>query len=69
VHVIKVAFLRFRMDGMAKLTEDFYVDKSKILGKGNFGVVFKGYHLSENRLIAVKFMDRNTLDKCPDYER
>ena len=54
---------------MKKITEDFYVDKTKVLGKGNFGVVFKGYHLSENRLIAVKFIDRKMLDRCPDYER
>jgi serine/threonine protein kinase len=43
------------------------VDKSKVLGKGNFGVVFKGYHLSENRIIAVKFIDKKMLDKNPDY--
>lgn len=44
------------MEGMQKINEDFYVDKSKSLGKGNFGTVYKGYHLSENRIIAVKFI-------------
>lgn len=54
---------------MQKITDDFYVDKSKVLGKGNFGVVFKGYWVSENKIIAVKFMDRAMLKKFPDYER
>ena len=31
---------------MEKVTDDFYIDRSKSLGKGNYGVVFKGYHLS-----------------------
>ncbi len=31
---------------MQKITDDFYVDKSKVLGKGNFGVVFKGFWVS-----------------------
>lgn len=52
---------------MQKINQEFYVDKSKVLGKGNFGVVFKGYHLSENRIIAVKFIDKKMLDKNPDY--
>ncbi len=56
-------------DTMEKITDDFYVDKSKVLGKGNFGVVFKGYWISENKIIAVKFMDRAMLKKFPDYER
>lgn len=43
-------------DTMEKITDDFYVDKSKCLGKGNFGVVFKGYWVSENKIIAVKYM-------------
>lgn len=54
---------------MQKVTEDFYVDKSIVLGKGNFGVVFKGYWVSEDKIIAVKFMDRQMLKKFPDYER
>lgn len=51
------------------MTDDFYVDKSIVLGKGNFGVVFKGYWVSEDKIIAVKFMDRQMLKKFPDYER
>ena len=43
-------------DTMEKINDDFYVDKSKCLGKGNFGVVFKGYWVSENKIIAVKYM-------------
>lgn len=39
------------------------------MGKGNYGVVFKGYHLSENRIIAVKFMEKKMLDKIPEHER
>ena len=54
---------------MEKITDDFYVDKSKILGKGNFGVVYKGYWVVENKIIAVKFMDKHMLKKFPDYER
>lgn len=42
--------------GMKKITPDYYVDKSKELGKGNFGTVYKGYHLSANQIIAVKFV-------------
>lgn len=57
------------MDGMQKITDDFYVDKSKCIGKGNFGVVYKGFHLSENRIIAVKFMDKKKLEKTPGYQR
>lgn len=53
--------------GMKKITEDFYVDKSKELGKGNFGVVYKGYHLSTNRIIAVKFVEKKMLKNFPDY--
>ena len=49
------------MQGMEKVTDDFYIDRSKSLGKGNYGVVFKGYHLSENRIIAVKFMEKKML--------
>ena len=55
--------------GMKKITDDFYVDKTKELGKGNFGVVYKGYHLSTNRLIAVKFVEKKMLAKFPDHER
>ena len=42
--------------GMKKITPEFYVDKTKELGRGNFGTVYKGYHLSTNRIIAVKFV-------------
>lgn len=55
------------MPGMEKITEQFYVDRSKVLGKGNFGVVFKGYWMTENKIIAVKFMDKAMLKKFPDY--
>lgn len=51
------------------MNDDFYIDRSKQLGKGNYGVVFKGYHLSENRIIAVKFMEKKMLDKIPEHER
>ena len=57
------------MQGMEKVTDDFYIDRSKPLGKGNYGVVFKGYHLSENRIIAIKFMEKKMLDKIPEHER
>ena len=52
---------------MQKINQDFYVDKSKVLGKENFEVVFKVYHFSENKIIAVKFIDKKMLDKNPDY--
>ncbi len=51
------------------MNEDFYVDRSKQLGKGNYGVVYKGYHLTENRIIAVKFIERKMLEKIPEHER
>jgi predicted Ser/Thr protein kinase len=57
------------MKGMEKVNSDFYVDKTKELGKGNFGVVYKGYMLSENKIIAVKYMTKAQLNKNPDYER
>lgn len=46
------------MNGMSKINNDFYVDKTKKLGEGNFGIVFKGYMLSENKIIAVKYMTK-----------
>jgi protein-serine/threonine kinase len=57
------------MQGMEKVNDDFYIDRSKELGKGNYGVVYKGYHLSENRIIAVKFMEKKMLNKIPEHER
>jgi protein-serine/threonine kinase len=57
------------MQGMEKVNDDFYIDRTKQLGKGNYGVVYKGYHLSENRIIAVKFMERKMLEKIPEHER
>lgn len=58
---------REEMQGMEKINDDFYIDRSKTLGKGNYGVVFKGYHLSENRIIAVKFMEKKMLEKIPEH--
>lgn len=52
---------------MEKVDNEFFVDRSKELGKGCYGVVFKGYHLSENRIIAVKFVSRATLNKVPEH--
>lgn len=57
------------MQGMQKVSDDFYIDRTKSLGKGNYGVVYKGYHLSENRIIAVKFMEKKMLEKIPEHER
>ena len=45
------------------------MDKTKELGKGNFGTVYKGYQLSTNQIIAVKFVKKEMLSKFPDYER
>lgn len=56
-------------NGMKKITSEFYVDKTKELGRGNFGVVYKGYQLSTNQIIAVKFVEKKMLAKFPDYER
>jgi hypothetical protein len=44
------------MQGMEKVNDDYYIDRSKQLGKGNYGFVYKGYQLSENRIISVKFI-------------
>jgi serine/threonine protein kinase len=54
---------------MIKVCSDFYVDRSVQLGKGNYGTVFKGFQLSRNQIIAVKFMDNNGLKLHKDYER
>lgn len=43
---------------MKRLNDDFFIDESQQIGKGNFGVVYKGYQVSENRLIAIKFLNR-----------
>lgn len=55
------------MKGMERVNDDFYIDRSKELGHGNYGIVFKGYHISENRIIAVKFIERKLLDRMPDH--
>jgi predicted Ser/Thr protein kinase len=34
------------MQGMEKINDEFYVDRTKELGKGNFGVVYKGFYVS-----------------------
>ena len=49
------------MKGMKKINDHFYVDKDKALGQGNFGTVYKGYRVDENRIIAVKFMNQAQL--------
>ena len=54
---------------MTKITSDFYVDETYELGKGRFGIVYKGYQPSQNRIIAVKFVHRHMLRLYPDYER
>jgi hypothetical protein len=52
---------QLKMKGMKKINEKFYVDKDKALGQGNFGTVYKGYRVDENRIIAVKFMNQAQL--------
>lgn len=54
---------------MTKVTSDFLVDETYELGRGRFGIVYKGYQLSQNRIIAVKFIHKNMLRLYPDYER
>ncbi len=49
------------MKGMTKLNDNFFMDKTKALGQGNFGTVYKGYRLDENRIIAIKFMNQTQL--------
>lgn len=48
---------------MAKINDNFYVDRTKKLGEGNFGIVYKGYRLDENTIIAIKFMSKERLLK------
>ncbi len=36
---------KLKMKGMTKLNDNFFVDTTKSLGKGNFGTVYKGYRL------------------------
>ncbi len=57
------------MKGMQPINDDFYIDRSKELGKGNYGIVYKGYHLSSNRIIAIKHIDRQMVDRLPSHER
>ena len=38
--------IRISMQGMEKINDEFYVDRTKELGKGNFGVVYKGFYVS-----------------------
>jgi predicted Ser/Thr protein kinase len=52
---------------MLKITNDYYIDKTKELGKGNYGTVYKGYQLSRNQIIAVKFITRRVLSRCKNY--
>lgn len=42
--------------GMDKINSEFYVDKSKIIGRGNYSTYYKGYHVPTNQTIAVKFV-------------
>ncbi len=52
---------------MTKLTDDFFIDKTALLGSGNFGKVYKGYNLLQNRIIAIKFIDHSTIKQCATY--
>ena len=54
---------------MKKINDEFFIDMNETLGKGNFGVVYKGYQASTNQIIAVKFVPKKMLLKFPDYQR
>ena len=52
-----------------KVNDGFYINRTKLLGKGNFGKVYKGYSVHEHKIIAIKFMSKKLLDESPGYER
>jgi serine/threonine protein kinase len=54
---------------MIKVCNDFYMDSNQKLGKGNYGTVYKGYKLSTNQIIAVKFLPSELVFRNKYYER
>ena len=55
------------MQSMMKVNYDFYINLSKQLCKGNYGVLYNGFHLFQNKIIAVKFMEKKMLDKILEH--
>jgi protein-serine/threonine kinase len=43
--------------------------QDKKLGRGRFGVVYKGYNSKKNQIIAVKYVSKKMLNQLPKYER
>lgn len=54
---------------MKKINNQFYANTDFEIGSGNYGVVYKGYNIVNNQIVAVKFMDRKRLEKFENYER
>jgi hypothetical protein len=52
-----------------RVTHDFYVDRSQRLGKGSSGVVYKGYQLSTNQVIAAKYINNKKLELNDNCKR
>lgn len=40
-----------------KLNEDFYLESDKLLGKGAFGEVYRGYSVKRDTYVAIKTME------------
>jgi serine/threonine protein kinase len=56
-------------NSIVKLNNDIYMEKSQTCGTGKYGVVYKGYQLSSNRIIAIKFISRKILKLWNNYQR
>ena len=36
------------------IIKDYYYDNEDVIGKGGFSIVYKGKHLKNNNLVAIK---------------
>ena len=45
-----------QLSSWIKITDDFYLDPDKLLGKGCSGEVFRGYSIKRDKLLAIKTM-------------
>ena len=48
--------LKKSVSNLTRITENVYIDETKIIGEGSFGKVFKGFHSGLEKVIAIKFI-------------